>query len=601
MDPDVQGAERYLGRIVAGYRLERVIGRGATGAVFYGRAAAGVAAGLPPEAAIKLLVLPLQFSDTERQQVHARFLREAETLRRLYDPYQPRHLLPVFAAGEEAGLAYMVLRYMAGGTLESRLKASGRPLAFSEVSSYLFQIADALDYLHSRQIVHRDIKPANCLLDETGQVYLGDFGIARLLDETRTRLTQSGAVLGTPRYMAPEQLDPGTATPATDVYGLGVLAYQLITGQLPFQTTSVDRLFHQILYEPAPSPRDLRADQPEPAAAAILRALAKQPSQRFATAGAFAKAFSAGLEGSAIYAAPAPIVAMPAAPVAARSPGLPFSEVTPTPWHPNAPTAMGYVPAPTQWTPAPIQRQPSAQNRWWVWLASLLVVTVVGYAVLTVIQAQGRTGPGAGAATMTPTASGPGMSLYHQTIARSPTLTDPLSAQDANDWEVTQPGGACYFANNLYYAMQTTPGYRTQCRLLGRSFGDMALRVTITILQGDLAGITFYVSPNDNLNIGYRLELQENGAWSLVASSGHNPTIIASGTAANFSTGYGQSNQLMVIVTAGQINLYVDATFLAAVGLNTAEPTSGLFGTYVYERSQLTEAAYSNLTIWSLA
>ncbi|MGH2487838.1 MAG: hypothetical protein ACRDHE_17695, partial [Ktedonobacterales bacterium] len=105
MEPDTQGAERYLGRIVAGYRLERVIGRGATGAVLYGRAAVEVAPGLPAEAAIKLLMLPLQFSDAERQQVHARFLREAETLRRLYDPYQSHHLLPVFAAGEEAGLA----------------------------------------------------------------------------------------------------------------------------------------------------------------------------------------------------------------------------------------------------------------------------------------------------------------------------------------------------------------------------------------------------------------------------------------------------------------------------------------------------------------
>src|SRR5262249_26346218 len=153
-------------------------------------------------------------------------------------------------------------------------------------------------------IVHRDVKPSNVLIDDNGQLYLTDFGIARLFDsganaltvERVAALTVTGQVLGTPYYMAPEQVKGEPVGPATDVYALGVLVYQMVTGQVPYQGDTPLAVALQHLQDDPCPPSLLRQELPMAAESAILRAIAKQPSDRFASAGALAGAFDAGLK-----------------------------------------------------------------------------------------------------------------------------------------------------------------------------------------------------------------------------------------------------------------------------------------------------------------
>ncbi len=289
-------AAALIGQTIADYRLLRILGKGGMGAVFLGERLDDSQA----QVAIKIL-LPSQYVLSEtRTAFQTRFMREAKALSSLHHP----HIVPVLSYGKMDELSYIVMTYMAGGTLSSRIPPKQKSLPFTEVMRYATQLASALDYAHAQGIVHRDIKPGNVLLDADGNVFLSDFGIARffesspdVLSTVPVSLTSTGEVFGTPSYMAPELFRGELAEPAADVYALGVLLYQLVTGRVPFQGKGpLDVGIKHISEAPLPA-RALRPELPEPAEAALLRALAKSPSERFATAGELANAFNAGLEG----------------------------------------------------------------------------------------------------------------------------------------------------------------------------------------------------------------------------------------------------------------------------------------------------------------
>ncbi|MFN2219859.1 MAG: serine/threonine-protein kinase, partial [Anaerolineae bacterium] len=212
--------QQYIGKTIATYQIVEQIGRGGMATVFK-----AYQPSMDRYVAIK--ILPSYF--TEDASFVGRFSQEARTLARLEHP----HILPVHDYGEQEGTTYLVMRYVKAGTLKD-LVTRGGPLDLKDVSRVMGQVGGALDYAHSQDVIHRDIKPSNVLVDERGNTFLTDFGIAKLVAET-AQFTASGAVIGTPAYMSPEQ---GMGQPVDyrcDIYSLGVVLYELVTGQVPYE------------------------------------------------------------------------------------------------------------------------------------------------------------------------------------------------------------------------------------------------------------------------------------------------------------------------------------------------------------------------------
>jgi eukaryotic-like serine/threonine-protein kinase len=280
--------DALIGHVMGKYVLERVIGRGGTGAVFF---AHNITNSIEI-AAVKVLIPPPQTTPEIREQMRQRFDREIATLQRLHHP----HIVKILAYGQDdaTGLNYMAMPYYPD-TLANRMQRTGQ-VPLSEAQEWLRQMAEAIDYAHREKIIHRDIKPENILIDDQGQLYLSDFGIAMIFEAATTTLTMTGQILGTPVYMAPEQGQSAEVGPEADIYSLGMVMYQAVTGQVAFQGTTPMQIMLKHINEPPRSPQLFRIDLPDPAAAAILKALAKQPSSRFPSAHAFAQSFAAGLQ-----------------------------------------------------------------------------------------------------------------------------------------------------------------------------------------------------------------------------------------------------------------------------------------------------------------
>jgi WD40 repeat protein len=236
---------------------------------------------------VALKVLPLRRRDD--QEFLVRFEREARAAAALHHP----HILPVHDYGQqqqpdEQTVTYLVLSYVSGGSLADRLHAVARGqgvITWDAALTYLFQAAEAIDYAHTHGIIHRDIKPANLLLREDNWLLLTDFGIARILTDVDS-FTMTGSFLGTPTYMAPEQAQ-GRAGPASDLYSLAIITYQLFTGHVPFQTDNPYALTFQHAFATAPAPSIYNPALPAGFEAALLRGMAKDPTRRPLTAVAF--------------------------------------------------------------------------------------------------------------------------------------------------------------------------------------------------------------------------------------------------------------------------------------------------------------------------
>jgi len=251
------------------YELGAEIGRGAMAVVYK-----ATQRSTGRQVAIKRLALSREFSREDLADVRDRFMREARAAGALQHP----DILQVVDAGQEGRDAWLALEYVLGRDL-SLFTKPGQLLPVREVVQIGVRLARALNYAHSRGVIHRDIKPANVMLDRiNGGLKLMDFGIARVGDGSRTR---TGLVLGTPSFMSPEQLAGLTVDGRSDLYSLGVLLYQLLTGVLPHQGESMARLMQQIATEPAPDVRIHRPGLPESLALVLAVAQEKRPELRY--------------------------------------------------------------------------------------------------------------------------------------------------------------------------------------------------------------------------------------------------------------------------------------------------------------------------------
>lgn len=256
------------------YRIVAPLGRGGMATVYRARDAA-----LERDVALK--VLPAEF--LHDPSFATRFRKEARVAASLEHP----HVVPVYAFGIDQGQPWMAMRLLAGGTLADRLRQG--PLPPAATVRILAEVAAALDDAHARGVVHRDVKPANVLLDGAGHAYLADFGIARML-EGSSAATATGLVLGTPSYMAPEQAMGSKVDRLADIYALGVVAFECLTGRVPYGGTTPVAILMKHVSEPVPEPTP--GEVPAALTPLLKRCLAKEPAERWPTAGAFATALS---------------------------------------------------------------------------------------------------------------------------------------------------------------------------------------------------------------------------------------------------------------------------------------------------------------------
>jgi serine/threonine-protein kinase len=280
--------QQMIGQMLGPYQLEAVLGRGGMGSVYLARQT-------HPARHVAVKVLQLQPEMGDRSTVLMRFQREANTVAML----EHIHIIQIFGYGELAQMAYLVMPYISGGSLRDVLQRQGK-LPLDQALSYLQQAASALDYAHTHGVIHRDLKPSNFLLYPDGRLVLADFGIARLLEggelSSYVTLSTPNSTIGTPSYMAPEMVCGEPIDTRVDVYSLGIVFFQMLSGQVPFRGPDALSVLYKHINEPLPSLRTVDPALPAGIDAILQKATAKRPEDRYASAGDMVRELQSALQ-----------------------------------------------------------------------------------------------------------------------------------------------------------------------------------------------------------------------------------------------------------------------------------------------------------------
>lgn len=570
-----------------------------------------------------------------------RFRREAEAIGNM----QHDHILPAFDVGEQAPWYYLVMPYISYCTLQEKMQEGAFPLVYA--GELLAQVASALQFAHDKGIIHRDIKPSNILMRDDHYIYLADFGLAKQV-EGANKVTQSGVLMGTPEYMAPELAD-SPATKSSDIYALGILLYRMVTGQLPFTADSSLAVFlKQMREQPAP-PSRINPAIPRSVELVILRVLEKDPRRRYDTpmalANAYAQALIATQARPPLYRPPAPLppsyetismgqgqlrpetarsanpalpqekLVLPALPALAPNPALAPAAQDPRRAPPDAPIPRPLPRPPQSRTPArrgESRRMGLSLFIGLIFLVCLIVVGSIGIYNLQnhqgtlpgTFQTQTATGSGSTranpGATMTAQAQATLQAIYGEATAVTsspPLLSDSLGSNTNNRW--TDDGVACTFRNGTYHVLVSQASYLQPCPYTGAPFANCAIKVDVSLLQGNDAGFVF----RENGFQFYDFEINDQGQYYFRrhdANGGNVYVRLAPSTASSAIHLGNATNTLMVIANGSDFRLFINGIFVNEV--RDATYSSGVIGMVAgtIETSSNADASFANLVVYPI-
>jgi serine/threonine protein kinase len=511
------------GAQVGPYQIVEQVGRGGMATVFRAYQPA-------LERMVAVKVLPEFLADDP--QFRERFRREAVAIAKLRHP----NILAVFDHGEFEGQPYIVTEFVEGGTFAAEL---GKPIGLERARAVLEPIAAALDYAHQRGVLHRDVKPSNILIAKDGTPVLGDFGLARMM-ATNERLTRLDAVVGTPEYMSPEQCASGETGPASDQYALGVVAFEALTGHPPFHAETPAAVMLAQLQSPLPPPRKVNPELPETVEGALIRALAKQPSDRFPDCSTFVRTLAAASR--LVTAAPAP----------APTPSIPAATIS----------------SPPVETVRPLSSRRSARLYWSIGVAAVVILLAIG-------------GIAYSAATRAPRATPAADALAHGSLIYEARLS--TAAWGSDSVPVPTPAGS---ASVGYGSSSIDLRILKDGASLGGEFDAPALKeyVSHLVLKVD-AGSDFEfdwrirgAGPSEAAEVGLNIEVaQEAMTLYLSPYSGSNqalaPTLAVPGLQG------GRTVDIGVVVKGTTISLYLDGVRVAQASetSSTGAATPGFY------------------------
>ncbi|HTI13347.1 MAG TPA: protein kinase [Dictyobacter sp.] len=566
--------QHLIGKVLGSCVLEKLLGHGGSSAVF-------LAQQRNPQrkVAVKVFLPRSGMDDHMQRDFYRRFLREAEAVSQL----DHAHILPIYAYGEQDGLPYIVMPYMEGGTLADYMSKRG-PLSLKEAQWYLAQIASALDYAHEQGCVHCDVKPANILLDSDGHVLLSDFGIARLartdVDPQQTKVTHHEAVLGTPDYISPEQALGKHLDGRSDVYSLGITLFFVLTKRLPFRAESTIALALQHVHEVPPSLTLLRADVTSELDYTVLRTLAKDPKDRFQTAGEFNVAFANALTAASEH---------KLARVWSKSdPSLSIVEQHSLP-------QVAAVRVKPSWL-----RGRSQKGLFSLASICVLIIASLSVSLFWMLQANSNhTGP---------RVNQPSVSASTTVIANTP-QTDLLANMVA--WPQSSTSYFNRKKQEYYVLNQSSDNLAALSSYMGYQFQDFQLTITMNELKSSPIGEDYYgvvfrassdffhyylfeISPTNNKQ--YEFLRYDNSTQN---NSDNSWQVISSGQAPSLHTKQGQSNTVTIVAQGNTFSFRINGSYLGFTISDTATPvlSKGSVGLYVDDPGS--EVAFSHLSIES--
>ena len=563
--------QHLIGKEIGSCVLERLLGYGGSSAVFLARS-------LPSEEQVAVKVfLPRSTLDGQmRKSFYRRFLREAEAASQL----DHSNILSIYAYGEHDGMPYIVMPYMAGGTLAGYVQQHG-PLSLKEALHYLEQVAAALDYAHAHGCVHCDVKPANILLDGEGRAALSDFGIVRLMqsegepEAASKSMKKSGGetLMGTPDYISPEQALGEELDGRSDVYSLGATLYSLLTGEPPFKAETPIALALMHVHE-MPTPLGLlRADVTPQIDFVLSKALAKWPEERFQTAGEFYRAFALAVK----EADEAPDFSLKSASVMKSQTGE------------KTPAALFATAQPI------IQVKPLARQQyfspWRIGLALGLAVALLLGGLLTALFI----------GTLT---------TGHVHSSQPPTVSTGASGRpdalggDQQNWQVSS---TFFFRQGAYHILNKSPtGSPAMAFYANHQFADFRLQVTTREITKPISGAVYYgiaLRASTDQSHYYLFDIttddtREYAFWRY--NGGSNWMQLTSGQAPDLLAPTGQANTLSIEARQNTFTLFINGK-QAGKPIHDVLKTSflsGEIGLVVEQRDA--EVVFSQLYISSL-